>query len=132
MKNRKKRAPDRSRRKSKRATEGTAIPRATLLAMGNAPQKKSPKHKPVRIGDALRRSGLDEWTIAGGYVDVVDKLTNKSKTNDSVEKLLVDVLKECSRHLEPPRSADAPPDAPVIVKLVHSVSRPKRTPAPYS
>ena len=132
MKIQKKRAPGRRRGKSKRAAEATAVPRAAFLAAGNDPQKKSPKRKPVRIGDALRQSGLDEWTIAGGYVDVVDKLTNKSNANDSVEKLLVDVLKECSRHLEPPRSADAPPDAPVIVKLVHSVSRPRRQLAPFS
>jgi hypothetical protein len=84
----------------------------------------------VRIGDALRQRGLDEWTIADGYVDVVGKLTRKSDTNDNVEKLFVDVLKECSRHLEPPHSADSAYDAPVIVRLVHTVSRPVRTSAP--
>jgi hypothetical protein len=98
----------------------------------SSPQKKLPIRKRVRIGDALRRKGLDEWTIADGYVDVVGKLTRKAESNDSVAKLLVDVLKECSRHLEPPRSADAATDAPVIVKLVHTVSRPKREPAPSS
>jgi hypothetical protein len=98
----------------------------------SGPQKKLPSRKRVRIGDALRRKGLDEWTIADGYVDVVGKLTRKSERNDSVAKLLVDVLKECSRHLEPPRSADAAPDTPVIVRLVHTVSRPKREPAPSS
>ena len=132
MKSQKKCASARRRGKPKRTAEATAVPRAALLAPGNAPQKNSPKRKPVRIGDALRQSGLDEWTVAGGYVGVVDKLTNKSKSNDSVEKLLVDVLKECSRHLEPPRSADAPPDPPVIVRLVHTVSRPVRTLRPPS
>ena len=82
----------------------------------------------MRIGDALRRKGLDEWAIADGYVNVVGKLTRKSDTSDSVEKLFVDVLKECSRHLEPPRTDDAAPAAPVIVRLVHAVSRPVRTP----
>jgi hypothetical protein len=85
----------------------------------------------VRIGDALRQSGVDEWAVAGGYVDVIGKLTKKSDGNDGVQKLLVDVLKEVSRHLEPPR-AEAAPDAPVIVKLVHNVSRPARTPTPSS
>lgn len=132
MKSQKKRVPDRRRGKTKCAAEEKTATGAMSLAAGNAPQKKSPKRKPVRIGDALRQSGLDEWTVAGGYVGVVDKLTNKSRTNDSVEKLLVDVLKECSRHLELPRSADATRDAPVIVKLVHSVSRPRRPPAPAS
>jgi hypothetical protein len=132
MKNQKKRARGRCRGKSKRAAEVKTATGAASLAAENVRQKNSPKRKPVRIGDALRRSGLDEWTIAGGYVDVVYKLTNKSNSNDSVEKLLVDVLKECSRHLEPPRFADAPSDAPVIVKLVHTVSRPRRPPAPPS
>ena len=62
-------------------------------------------------------------------MDVIDKLTRKSNDNDGVQKLLVDVLKEVSRHLEPPR-AEATPDTPVIVKLIHNVSRPARTPTP--
>ncbi len=99
---------------------------AATTTASERPAKKLPSRKRVRIGDALRRKGLDEWTIADGYVDVVGKLTRKSEKNDTVAKLLVDVLKECSRHLEPPRSADAAPDAPVIVKLVHAVSRPVR------
>ena len=69
--------------------------------------------------------------MANGYVDVLGKLTRKSNDNDGVQKLFVDVLKEVSRHLEPPR-AEAAPDAPVIVKLVHNVSRPARTPTPSS
>lgn len=91
-----------------------------------APPRKFPTRKRVRIGDALRRRGLDEWTIAEGYVDVVSKLTRKSDSSNSVEKLFVDVLKECSRHLEPPQSDDSDPGAPVIVRLVHAVSRPVR------
>ena len=93
----------------------------------SATARKCPTHKRVRIGDALRRSGVDEWAVANGYVDVLGKLTRKSNDNDGVQKLFVDVLKEVSRHLEPPR-AEASPDAPVIVKLVHNVSRPARTP----
>ena len=124
-----------SARSIARSSRGAAPPAAAVeaslpeLPLAGAPQKKLPSRKRVRIGDALRRRGLDEWTIADGYVDVVGKLTRKSDSNDSVEKLFVDVLKECSRHLEPPHSADAAPDAPVIVKLVHTVSRPKREPA---
>lgn len=83
------------------------------------------------MGEALRRQGLDEHAVAGNWVDVVNKLTGDDPEGGSVEKLLVDVLKECSRQLEtgwaqaPERSADAP----VFVQLVHNVARPER-PAP--
>lgn len=80
----------------------------------------------MRIGDALRRNGLDEMAVAEGLVSVVGALKKQISDGDGVDKLLVDVLKECSRILEPTRSADAAPDLPVIVKLIHAVSRPKR------
>src|SRR5215469_6545281 len=100
-----------------RTSQAPALP-VQAQPQSSAARKKVPTRKRVRIGDALRRRGLDEWTIAEGYVDVVGKLSRKSDANDSVEKLFVDVLKECSRHLEPPHSADDAPDAPVIVRLV--------------
>jgi hypothetical protein len=104
-----------------------ATPLPPTPPLVSAPAKNArPSKKHVRIGDALRQSGLDEWTIAGGYVEVVEKLTTKAKNSKSPDKLLVDVLKECSRHLEPPRSGDFAADGPVTVRLVHNVSRPKR------
>jgi hypothetical protein len=111
----------------------TPLPVADIPALPSSPtlsaaQKKRPTQKRVRIGDALRQSGLDEWRIAGGYVGVLDKLTQNASDGESPEKLLVDVLKECSRHLEPPRSPDAVSDGPVTVNLIHHVSRPSRTP----
>jgi hypothetical protein len=83
----------------------------------------------VRIGDALRQSGLDEVAVAQGLVGVVGSLQHKTGSDDSNDKLLVDVLKECSRHLEPARGTDASPDAPVTVHLIHNVARPSRTPS---
>ncbi len=95
----------------------------------------------VRIGEALRKHGLDEHVVAGKFVHVVKKLTGKDAKASGVDKLLVDVLKECSRQIEASNdaaqkaakekeAARAPsPDAPVIVQLVHSVERPDR-PAP--
>ena len=93
----------------------------------------------VHIGEAMRRSGLDEYKVAQTYATVVDKLSGKhaDKEAGGVQKLLVDVLKECSRHLDPPRTErDAAPDAPVQFILIHEVARPdrsqqlKRQPAP--
>jgi hypothetical protein len=72
--------------------------------------------------------GLDEHAIAENFANVVGKLKHKTDQSGSVEKLLVDVLKDCARHLDAsapaPRSASG--DVPVIVHLVHTVSRPAR------
>jgi hypothetical protein len=92
------------------------------------------RRKPVRIGEALRQRGFDEHTIAASYVDVAQRLKGKSDKNGGVEKLLVDVLKEVSRHLEPARPPDragdrlGAPGAPIHIHLIHSVARPARSP----
>jgi hypothetical protein len=77
------------------------------------------------IGEALREQGLDERAVAATFVHVLRKLTRKTDTTGSVEKLLVDVLKECSRHLGPSERAAAT-DSAVIVQLIHRVPRPER------
>ncbi len=81
------------------------------------------------MGDALRAIGLDEIEVAENFAHVVDKLKGKGDKTGGVEKLLVDVLKDCARHLESsaPEPKSISPDAPIIVQLVHSVSRPART-----
>ena len=79
--------------------------------------------RPVRIGDALRTQGLDEREVARKFADVVARHTPApDEANEgSADKLLVDVLKECLRHLENSPSSDFPPP-----KLVHKVPRPRR------
>jgi hypothetical protein len=87
---------------------------------------KRRRRKRVRLGEAFRKAGLDEQTVAETYVGVVEKLRMKS-TGDTVQKLLVDVLKECSRLLEPPRSGNpSGMETPTIVELHHNVPRPAR------
>jgi hypothetical protein len=89
-------------------------------------------HPPrVRIGEAMRRTGLDEYKVARTFAVVVDKLSGKNpKDSGGVQKLLVDVLKECSRHLDPPHSERDAPAAPSRIMLIHHVPRPDRTPKP--
>jgi hypothetical protein len=98
-------------------------------ATGTVKRRKR-RRKPVGIGKALRQRGFDEHTIADHYVDVTQRLKGKSDNSGSVEKLLVDVLKECSKYIEPPkgpdRSGDRAGNAPVHVHLVHNVTRPVR------
>lgn len=83
----------------------------------------------VSIGTALWQSGFDERAVAKELVYVVQCLANPNAADRSgTKKLLLDALKECSRQLDS-TAAHRAGDAPVIVQLVHTVSRPLR-PAP--
>jgi hypothetical protein len=83
---------------------------------------------PIPIGTALRENGRDEHTIAQSYLHVVDKLKQPNAEAGSAQKLLVDILKECSRQVESAQQAGLAPsaDRPVVVQLVHTVARPAR------
>ena len=80
----------------------------------------------IRLAEALRQEGIDERTIARGYASTHNKL-NKSTDKGDI-KLFVDVLKENTRILEPPRAADrnGADDGPVTVILRHNIPDPVR------
>lgn len=82
----------------------------------------------IRLAEALRKQGIDEHKLAEIYADVMDKLKDKSEDR-GVEKLLLDVLKECSRILEeeshPTKSEARIASIPIVV---HNVPRPERGP----
>ncbi len=131
---RKKRAPKRKRAKpspplTTKDAFSLAFGEATTIAARPVSTTPPPR---IRIGDAMRRSGLDEYKVARTFAVVVDKLSDGKKAKDTggVQKLLVDVLKECSRHLDPPQSERAAPAAPVNITMVHNVPRPVRTQTP--
>lgn len=87
---------------------------------------KRRRRKPLKLGEALRKVGLDEQTVAETYVGVVEVLREQT-TREPGRKLLVDVLKECSRVLEPPRGGGGNlNELPTIVELHHEMSRPER------
>lgn len=75
----------------------------------------------------MRAKGVDEARVAETYAGVLDNLTTKKPSGES-EKLLVDVLKECTRLLEPTKTAKGSKAAPI--RLVHKVARPKRDKTP--
>lgn len=102
-------------------------PKAEGVVAEAADKRFRPK-KPMRMGQALRREGIDEHAVAEAWAEVVDMLKGKTEENDDVEKLLVDVLKECSKHLEEDNKAAGP--SPVHVKLIHNVARPQHNVAP--
>jgi hypothetical protein len=91
------------------------------------PQRRRRRRKRVPIGEALRKHGLDEHTIAGTYVHVVDNLKKNPTKAGSGDKLLVDILKECSRQIE---AVQPVADGAIQVQLVHNVERPVRTATP--
>ena len=121
-----------SKRNRSKLASPAAINAAVKSAFGDAtttgarPVSAAPPPR-IRIGDAMRRSGLDEYKVARTFAGVVDKLSDGTKDTGGVQKLLVDVLKECSRHLDPPQSERAAPAAPVHITMVHNVPRPVRT-----
>ncbi|MGC2416167.1 MAG: hypothetical protein WA434_00380 [Candidatus Acidiferrales bacterium] len=78
------------------------------------------------IGEALRRRGLDEHTVAERYADVVSRLEKDPGDIASGDKLLVEILKECSRQME---ATPAAGEGSIQVQLVHNVERPARAAA---
>ena len=77
----------------------------------------------VPIGDALCQAGFDEHAIAAEWIRIADMLIRECEDGGN-QKLLVDVLKECSRQLE--SAQERHHSGNVIVQLVHTVSRPPR------
>src|ERR1700677_1824333 len=123
-------APDRKRKGKKKQTaceSPATLDDSSLIFSKLKLRLDGPPGPRISIGEALRQVGLDEYAIANTYLHVVGKLTAEESDTGGAQKLLVDVLKECSRQIEasqPPARANA--DAPVIVQLVHAVSRPAR------
>lgn len=90
-------------------------------------KRRRRRHKQCGLDEALRRRGLDEIEYAdtlGGFFAQIEGEADVPKL-----KLLLDGLKELSRHLEPKRSgaAEAEAETPAVVQLVHSVDRPSRS-----
>jgi hypothetical protein len=102
------------------------VPAGTVAASPAATAIQGTPVKRVRLAEALRSSGLDELTVAQNYVVVVEKLRDERGGTDGTRKMLVDVLKECSRILEPPKSVGGASEAPAVVNLYHNVPRPVR------
>jgi hypothetical protein len=87
--------------------------------------------KRVELSDAMRAHGIDEDAIAGQYVRVMARLTKGNSQH--CEKLIIDVLKEVTRVLDPEREGGPRRDDAgrfVAVQLIHNVPRPVRGETP--
>jgi len=109
------------------AESGTRSPAAAIgdvaeMKKGGRTRRRKKRAKKLWIGEAMRARGLDETKVAETYAAVLDTLIEK-KPSSTIEKLLVDVLKECTRLLEPPTGEES---KPARIRLVHKVARPKR------
>jgi len=118
------------RHSPKTPASNPAPPEAALLSATNLLPKEQQRRERMSIGQALREEGIDEHEIAGNYKHVMVSLKGNAPEAATVQKLFVDVLKECSRQLEASDEAARTPsrDVPVIVHLVHNVPRPERPP----
>lgn len=106
-----------------------ARPQAITLSTPDHTAPVAQRHG-TRLAEALRKQGIDERRLAQVYADIMGRLQDKSEDR-GVEKLLLDVLKECSRILEEEnRSAKPEPRAPSTTIVVHNVPRPQRGPQP--
>jgi hypothetical protein len=86
------------------------------------------RQKLLRIAEAMREQGAGEDAFGNASAYLLNKLVRGEKPNGS-EKLLLDLLKEIVRLLEPNSSAatveGCATDGPVV--LVHDIPRPVRT-----
>jgi hypothetical protein len=103
-----------------------------LLPTSSESRPRRRLKKQITVGKALREKGLDEYAIADNWARVLGKLNANNSDAGVVQKLLVDVLKECSRQLETAHQFEraCAAIAPVTVRLVHAVARPVRLPLP--
>jgi len=92
------------------------------LVRTQAKPKRPRRRKRVRLSEAMRAQGIDEQMIAEAYAGVVINL-RENEAGAGKEKVLLDVLKECTRALAD-KSGHIP--EPVTVQLVHNIPRPVR------
>lgn len=79
----------------------------------------------MKLADAMRSVGLDETKLAEKLDGMVDRLDKPRH-----EKLLLEALKECVKHIEGPASRGSAGSEPVQVVLVTCVPRPAREEKP--
>ena len=122
------------RRRKARRTKKRQTKVRTRNAPGNqnaitaAKTEAVPLPRPrIRLRTALRAVGLDEWQIAWNLKVKVDQLSESKFASD--KKLLLEYMKEATRHLDPAAAANAASaDAPTV-EIVHHVARPDRADA---
>jgi hypothetical protein len=122
---RKSKSPSRARR---RATSASKNAKQAAGAKSASPETVAPDRPPLpppprprkKLAEAMRNTGIDEWKFAAVLNSQVDRLEKAGE-----EKLLLEVLKEVGKTLDPAKRAASSLD-PVPVNLLHNVPRPER------
>ena len=76
------RSRSRKRKRAQSSPAAAAAPTSTSAAAIAAQPISSAPPPRIRIGDAMRRSGLDEYKVARTFAGVVDKLSDGTKTQE--------------------------------------------------
>ena len=109
--------------KKTRTRTPTAKARTARRAHTPPPPMTAPR---VTVGTALCHAGLDELALGERWVAILHNLCkDEHQKNATSQKLLFDVLKECTRQLDNDHE-QAAAGANVVVRLVHAVPRPPR------
>lgn len=100
-----------------------------MTIQSNDPLPPAPRPR-TSLRNAMRQQGIDEHKIAFLFNEQVDRLRNAAAGEDSKkpapeEKLILDVLKECVKIIDPEARASTA-DGPSIIQLNHQVPRPDR------
>ena len=88
----------------------------------------------MSLRQAMRAQGLDEHKISKTLkrqVNRLQRLVPKKTLNAAKEKLLLEVLKECVKIMEPVSRANAAQDSTAF-QLVHDIPRPPRDSAVHN
>ena len=82
----------------------------------------------MSLRQAMRAQGLDEHKIAKAFNRQVNRLQRRAKKKKELppaqEKLLLEVLKECAKIMEPGRANGG--QEPSALQFVHEIPRPVR------
>ena len=98
-----------------------------IVAAQGEPRPMALPRPRIRLRNALRAVGLDEWQIAWNLKVRVDQLSESKFASD--KKLLLEYMKEAIRHLDPAAAANAASPDVSTVEIVHHVARPDRADA---
>jgi hypothetical protein len=102
--------------------------------MPNTP-RRPPAQQPrprMSLRSAMRLLGLDEHRIARvlkRQVNRFQRLVPKKKLSIAHEKLLLEILKECAKIIDPTTRGGAASEVPATVVLNHQIPRPDRSQA---
>lgn len=126
MASRKRKHENRNRRKRKRTSAPIKSLKAAIRAAQAAVRNGAPRPR-VKLPEAFRAIGLDEYAIAQCFAEQIEQIRNPEKKQRIARKLLLDWLKECVRILYAAARRGDVPEQPATIELVHFVPRPDRS-----